>query len=385
MKVFRRWDSPIYQKTEKEFRKFYFRNELRQLLIGIVCWSAFNLFAIYQDSLALGITADFYWLALLRIGYTLLALVIAWLGLFHVRRHTSLDWLSFLWATASVLVTLTGYQMNRANDPGLFLIDFVAILSLYVFVPGFLPARVAPALALTLFEFQHAWANQPFYTAETVSAVFFSFSILNIICIFCCILTISSRRAQFISRKQDRGVQIELQRLASTDVLTGIYNRRKLLDLASEAFYRFRRYNRPFTLLIMDLDGFKQVNDTFGHQQGDQTLVEFAQMILQEKREGDHLGRMGGDEFCLLLPETNSGEAMHVAERILTRCKDLSFNRSRALVMRVTVSIGIAEVSSKDRSVDSLYARGDAALYESKNLGKDRIVLSSGSAAVGLV
>jgi len=273
--------------------------------------------------------------------------------------------------------------MNRTNDPGLFLIDFVAILSLYVFVPGVPVARMGPALALTLFEFQHVWANQSFYTAETISAVFFSFSILNIICTFCCVLTISSRRAQFISRKQDRSAQIELQRLASTDALTGIFNRRKLLDLAAEAFYRFRRYNRPFTLLIMDLDGFKQVNDTFGHQQGDQTLVEFTQMILQEKREGDHLGRMGGDEFCLLLPETRSAEAMHVAERILKRCKDLPFNRSRALVLQVTVSIGIAEVSTKDRSVDSLYARGDAALYESKNLGKDRIVLSAGSAVVG--
>jgi len=108
MKFLRRWNNPIYQKTEKEFRNFYFRNELRQLLIGIGCWSAFNLFAIYQDALALGMTADFYWLMLLRVGYIFLALVIAWLGLFHVRRHTSLDWLAFLWATASVLVTVIG-------------------------------------------------------------------------------------------------------------------------------------------------------------------------------------------------------------------------------------------------------------------------------------
>jgi diguanylate cyclase (GGDEF)-like protein len=174
-----------------------------------------------------------------------------------------------------------------------------------------------------------------------------------------------------LAHLEEENIRAELQRLASTDPLTGVLNRRRLLEIAGESFYRLRRYHRPCSILVMDLDGFKKVNDTLGHQQGDSMLIRFAESVYHEKRAGDALGRMGGDEFCLVLPETQSKVATALAERILQNCGNIVAADDKQQV-NVTVSIGISEARHDDSSLDSVFARADAALYAAKHGGRNR-------------
>jgi diguanylate cyclase (GGDEF)-like protein len=183
--------------------------------------------------------------------------------------------------------------------------------------------------------------------------------------------TFAVRRSEFLARREEARTQAELTRLASTDPLTGVFNRRRLLELANDAFFRYRRYQRPFSILVMDLDGFKMVNDTFGHQQGDVILIDFARSVTLEKREADALGRMGGDEFCLVLPETAPGSAVVLAERLLARCGDIRLSDSIHEV-HVTVSIGITDARMEDTALDALFSRADTALYQAKHDGRNR-------------
>jgi diguanylate cyclase (GGDEF)-like protein len=159
-----------------------------------------------------------------------------------------------------------------------------------------------------------------------------------------------------------------LARLASTDALTGVYSRRWWFDLAAKEFSRSRRYERTFSLLMADLDWFKQVNDTFGHETGDRVLQQFGEMLRGICRESDVIGRLGGEEFAVLVPETSADAAQRLAGRITESCRALVVDAD----VRCSCSIGVTEVRADDDDVDSVLTRADAALYAAKRAGRDR-------------
>jgi len=376
--------NPGSYKNELDYRSHYLKQDIKQVMLGMIVWAIAYLLNYHRDFQILGIVPAYIWLLVFRIGYFTLVLMITWTIWFHVRDYLVFDRLVLAWAIASVLASIIVYEVAPRLDEGRYLIDLVAILSLYLCIPNNLGNRMVPALVFTGYDFYSVFVNQQLYSTQTINAIIFSFTALNLVCIFISVFSFSSQRRQFDLRTEEMMMRSELQRLASTDPLTGINNRRRLFELAAEAFYRFRRYGRPFTLIVMDLDGFKQVNDTYGHQQGDQTLIDFTRMLAAEKRDGDALGRTGGDEFCLVLPETRELSAVHLAERILLRCLELPINHNQVGETGVTVSIGIAEVSLQDMTVDSLFSRADAAMYTAKRLGKNRMQISSTGIALYL-
>lgn len=164
-------------------------------------------------------------------------------------------------------------------------------------------------------------------------------------------------------------IRAEFERLASHDSLTGALLRRAWMLKAQIELERSVRHNRPLALVAMDLDHFKNINDTLGHAAGDQALVDFTTCVTGHLRRQDFLGRTGGEEFVLLLPETNISEAHIVAERI-----------RKALAERVqepvcTVSMGVAQRRAEELQVASLLARADAAMYQAKSAGRNRVEL----------
>jgi diguanylate cyclase (GGDEF)-like protein len=161
----------------------------------------------------------------------------------------------------------------------------------------------------------------------------------------------------------------ELEHLASHDALTGVLNRRAILQICAEELERSQRYGHPMSLMMMDLDNFKAVNDTHGHQAGDRLLAAFARSSSALLRKPDRLGRYGGEEFIVALPETSLEDARIVAQRFLDAMP------ASAPEPRCTVSIGIAAASGSNETLDSLLARADAALYRAKELGRNRIEL----------
>jgi diguanylate cyclase (GGDEF)-like protein len=162
-----------------------------------------------------------------------------------------------------------------------------------------------------------------------------------------------------------------LARLASTDALTGVYSRRWWFDLAEKEFSRSRRYDRLFSLLMADLDWFKQINDTYGHEAGDRVLNEFGTMLRKTCRNSDVIGRLGGEEFALLLPETNAEDARRLAGRITEACRSIIVDPSADKV-RCSCSIGVTQVRPDDERLDNVLTRADQALYAAKGAGRNR-------------
>ncbi len=164
-----------------------------------------------------------------------------------------------------------------------------------------------------------------------------------------------------------------LEKLSITDSLTGLYNRKKLDDILADQLARFKRNQRPFALLMLDIDHFKKLNDTYGHLAGDQVLASVARTFSNSIRNIDFVARYGGEEFVIVLPETALSAAHDMAERILTQVRSASYQFNDQSIA-VTLSIGVAMSRSSDESADTLLARTDRMLYEAKRAGRDRVI-----------
>ena len=167
-------------------------------------------------------------------------------------------------------------------------------------------------------------------------------------------------------------VQDELQKLVLTDVLTGIYNRRYFFEHGDLEFQRARRYQGSFSVLVADADHFKNINDQYGHAAGDKALQEIACVISDNMRTSDTCARLGGEEFGILLLETDKEKAIDTAERIREQMeqKIISFDERQ---FSVTVSVGVAVLEEEDQSVADVLHRADQALYRAKEKARNRV------------
>lgn len=159
---------------------------------------------------------------------------------------------------------------------------------------------------------------------------------------------------------------------ATTDRLTGVFNRSHFEDLLAAQLEKSRGHGESLSLLIIDVDNFKTINDNHGHSIGDQILSEVAGILAANQRKFDQLARWGGDEFIMLLPRTTAPQALQVAERLCRTMRDHPF----AADHRVTLSIGVAAVASQE-GVQEWFNRADAALYAVKKAGRDAARLSA--------
>tara|TARA_R110002072_G_scaffold51666_6_gene138480 strand:+ start:1509 stop:2447 length:939 start_codon:yes stop_codon:yes gene_type:complete len=162
--------------------------------------------------------------------------------------------------------------------------------------------------------------------------------------------------------------EAQLERLATTDMLTGLVNRSQFDMVLKNEFNRQHRYSRPLSLIMLDLDYFKDINDSYGHDVGDQVLMELADLLKRNLRKADCCARWGGEEFMLLAPETSLEQAVRLADKIRGAIKHTAF----PLQSSVTASFGVVEVHSQE-SVKSVMKRVDNALYLAKNKGRDRV------------
>ena len=168
-------------------------------------------------------------------------------------------------------------------------------------------------------------------------------------------------------------MEAELHRLATTDDLTQSSNRRHFFECAHRAFEHSRQQGEPLSFLMLDIDDFKTINDTYGHPQGDNVLQRIAESGRAALRRGDLFGRIGGEEFAAVFPGCTPQMALHVAERLQREIQGLSFSHE-GQTFGITVSQGLTSLIAEDENVESLFARADAAMYQAKHEGKNRIV-----------
>lgn len=167
-----------------------------------------------------------------------------------------------------------------------------------------------------------------------------------------------------------------LQRRATTDALTGLANRRHLVAAIDTEVRRARRTGRALSLAILDIDHFKRINDTHGHPGGDAVLREIAAVLRETTRAGDLLGRIGGEEFAVLMPETDTAQAERACERLRTAVAARTVSLGGTVATRVTVSTGVALLSASEAG-DQLMCRADKALYEAKAGGRNQVRLAA--------
>ena len=170
----------------------------------------------------------------------------------------------------------------------------------------------------------------------------------------------------------------KIRELAVRDALTGLYNRRELHRFLDYELVKSKRYNHPFSILLMDIDHFKEINDRFGHRIGDEILQEVAQVLLNHTRGCDLCARYGGDEFIIVMPETPAGQAWYGAERLRKVVEKLSIQLSaeaQALEpLSVTISCGISEFPADDETGQQIIDLADKALYQAKHQGCNQAV-----------
>ena len=161
-----------------------------------------------------------------------------------------------------------------------------------------------------------------------------------------------------------------LLKLSSTDSLTGLYNRMRIEEFLESAIYSARRYSRPFSLIMLDIDRFKEVNDGYGHLVGDEVLVRLAEILRTQLRKSDYAGRWGGEEFLIVTEDTDKESCALLAEKLRENVEATDFGS----VKRVTISAGVAGFESGDDRV-RLIRRVDEAMYRAKSAGRNRVEL----------
>lgn len=197
------------------------------------------------------------------------------------------------------------------------------------------------------------------------------------------VLAARMRTSLRLKKSQDdlRRANKHLEILATTDGLTALYNRRHFFELSKKELSKAHRYSRPLVIAMIDIDHFKKINDENGHDGGDKVLIEMAKRMRSCFRESDVVGRIGGEEFAVCMPDTDIDSAMLPLERILKAVSGEAFSLSRVRrdrVVNVTISIGLSQLIEEDAELTKVVRRADAAMYQAKNNGRNRIVVYSG-------
>ncbi|MBP8080766.1 MAG: GGDEF domain-containing protein, partial [Arenimonas sp.] len=203
---------------------------------------------------------------------------------------------------------------------------------------------------------------------------------VNLLCLGALVVLPLLATVGFLLMCTERG-QEELERTARLDFLTGIFNRRAIEDLASRAISAARRHGTPLAIMILDLDHFKRINDAHGHEVGDRALIETVLRMREAMRAEDLVGRLGGEEFVVVMPDMALASAYAAAERLRRNFSDRPMfisSGSERLEIMLTVSIGVAALEPGDQLFSHLLRRADQAMYAAKAGGRNLVMLDGG-------
>lgn len=290
-------------------------------------------------------------------------------------------WINALIGVAYVIGSvLCGYYLSQLRVPhsaGMYLIYLLPLLTIIMPAGLFVRTLVTTSTLLILpaMYFAIGWS---FSLYSLLFAILLGSSAISIL-LGHGIFYRLNREAYFDDRELKRRQQ-QIEFLARHDQLTGLYNRREFENKLEEEFDRSRRYNSALSLLMIDLDHFKDVNDTYGHPAGDTVLRAVGELLNNEASESvrisDVPGRYGGEEFCLLLPETRPEGASAVGNRIRQSLGEKEFSTDDGRTFSVTCSIGVAGVDESMKHSEALVQAADEALYEAKNAGRNQVVVN---------
>ena len=245
------------------------------------------------------------------------------------------------------------------------------LIAFYVLLANRTLFRIIPAFLISVASIVALYTSDVAFFQNKYMLIL-SLLVVNAIGPFVIIRTNEFKRTIYTTQKSEREARQEFEQLATIDSLTGILNRRSFFQQAQREYVRFKSLHSSLCFAIIDLDYFKKVNDQYSHLAGDEVLKKISNTVSSVKRSYDIFGRLGGDEFGLILPLTNLNDAEKIVSRIQNAVRK-TLIVSQDNEFRVTFSAGIVNASENDLSLDDLIRRADEALYRSKALGRDRI------------
>ena len=356
---------------EGEYRVFHLKDDLNQsrFYILIATLSVLGMLGtdavLYRDYPSL-----ILWLLLYRAGFALVSILVM-AALWKTVKVRAYDRLMLGWMSFTILFLLL-FNFTRPADFLTTSYDVILPFAIYIISP----LRIFQSLVLavsfstgTLYiDFFHKTGVDP----ATLNMVLVSQLIVHLLGLGSAIQIQSYRRKSFKAYMQERDAKEMVAYLASIDPLTKSMTRHQFFNIGESEFRRFTRYRRQLSILVLDADYFKNINDMYGHYAGDLVLRSLSLVVLEQKRAQDTYGRLGGEEFGLLLPETNLEQARIVAERVQQAWAQTPCNVDGRLIYS-TVSIGVAQASDEDKSFEDILRRADRMMYKAKESGRNRV------------
>ena len=356
---------------EGDYRVFHLKNDIAQSILSLIIASISILGMLRMDAWYFRHEPDLLTLlAMYRVGFVLLTFVIVF-AITKIQKVRIYDRLVIGW----VFCTILFFVLSNFTRPTNYLTtasDIIVPFAIYVLSPF----KVFHSIALAFgFSMGTLYVDHFFKTGVDpiiLGAATSAQIVVHALGLGSALQIQSYRRRSFKAYMKEKDAKEMVSYLANIDPLTKSLTRRQFFSIAESEFLRFSRYRRPFSVLVLDLDRFKDVNDTHGHHAGDLVLRSFSLVALEQKRAQDTFGRLGGEEFGLLLPETNLEQAKVVAERIQKTWEHSPVNLD-GVPIRSTVSIGVAEAGTEDKYLDDLLRRGDQMMYKAKERGKNQV------------
>lgn len=362
---------------ENDYRLHHLADDAAQSRIAYYLWLVSSIALVYFDYLVLGPTRAFTIILAVRLIFAC-ALIGSLLIFRRIRTVRHYDWMTL---GVSLVMAAFVYSINASRPPEYFanfVLDILFPLSMYLVVRNRLLFCTFAAFAFSGADLFSLIVDRYDTPPMFRNVVIVSHILANIMGFLVAAEINSFRRRAFRLYRDEISSRRLIERIASIDDLTGSMTRRSFLGALDHELMRSRRFGRDLTVIVMDLDAFKLVNDSHGHHAGDELLREFAATVSAQKREIDVFGRLGGEEFCLMLPETPLDGAALVAERIRESwaSRQLPFEGK---VLRSTVSIGVAMLADSDEDFHALLRRADGFLYAAKRAGRNRVVVEDGT------
>ena len=356
---------------EGDYRVFQLKNDIAQSILSISIASIGMLGMLRMDALLFKDRPNlFVLMALYRGGFIL----VSFLVMLAIRKTTKVrifDRLLLGWISFAVL-SLVLSNFTRPANYLTTAFDIIVPFAIYALSPLKLFQNIMLALAYSVgtLYIDHVFklGVDPLTLSAATAAQFF----VHALGLVSTLQIQSYRRRSFKAYMDEKDAKEMVAYMANIDPLTKSLTRRHFFGIAQSEFLRFSRYHRPLSALILDTDDFKNINDTYGHHAGDLVLRSFSLVAIEQKRVPDTFGRLGGEEFGLLLPETNLEQARVVAERIQKTWEKSPVSLD-GVPIHSTVSIGVVEAGTEDKSFEDLLRRADQMMYKAKGRGKNQV------------
>jgi diguanylate cyclase (GGDEF)-like protein len=373
--MFRRFASQFLVdlgEMEGDYRAFYLKDDITQGILYICIAILGVLSMVRLDALFFRERSDLLAGLLLYRGAFVFVSVLVIAALWKTKRVRAYDAIILGWLALAILFLLL-FNFTRPPTFVNTIFDVIITFAIYIFSPLRILYSILLAVVFSAGTVYIDHVYRAGIDAANLNTVIAAQLLAHALGFVAALQIQSYRRKSFRAYLEEKDAKEQVAYLANIDPLTKSLTRRQFFSMAESEFLRSLRYHRQLSMLVLDADRFKNINDTYGHYAGDLVLRSLALVMLEQKRAPDTLGRLGGEEFGLLLPETNLKQAKIVAERIQKTWEQTS-STVDGHVIHSTVSIGVAEAGPADKSFEDVLRRADRMMYKAKEAGRNRVV-----------